>query len=150
MKTFDKHQIRARMLELEQLSIDEAESETEKLVSGAMIDRSMPHDADGRAQSVISANLAQQIIGQVHAHEQHLQLLESIDFAATDSVDRGALVKLNDRWLVVAVPTPRFEVDGESMLGISCEAPLVKAMVGKRAGEKFCFNGREFNIQQVL
>jgi hypothetical protein len=65
------------------------------------------------------------------------------------SVDRGAVVTVNGRNLFLAVPTHPFSFQGMEILGISCEAPLAKAMLGLGPGDSIDAEGRGLVIEAV-
>jgi hypothetical protein len=78
-----------------------------------------------------------------------VEKLKGIDFGTKDHVAEGVMVKLNGRYLVVAVPTSRFVCDGKSFIGISANAPIYRRMRGLRKGDKFTFGGHRFTIEQL-
>lgn len=73
----------------------------------------------------------------------------AISFEPTDTVGPGALVKVNGRYVAVAVPTPTFRFGDVEVLGISCDAPLCKAMKGMQVGDEVDLDGRAFTIEEV-
>ena len=149
MSVFDKRALRETLLSLEAMSISDAQQAYDTFLSGAMLDRSETFDSDGRAQSVVSSNLASQLENQLHEHEHHEELLQAISFEPTDTVGPGALVKVNGRYVAVAVPTPTFRFGDVEVLGISCDAPLCKAMKGMQVGDEVDLDGRAFTIEEV-
>jgi len=99
----------------------------------------------GRYAACVCACMCQPI----HTHADKIEQLNAIDFGEKAEVEEGAIVRLNDRYFVISVSTARFECDGESFMGISPQAPIYQAMQGKRAGEKFAYGDRQFDIQAV-
>lgn len=85
----------------------------------------------------------------IHEHTDHLKVLESIDFGPSDVVKPGAVVKTNDRYMVVAVSKPKFKFEDKNFIGISTEAPIYQCIEGKKAGDICHFNNIKFEIQEV-
>lgn len=86
----------------------------------------------------------------VQAHHAKIDVIENTDFGLTDTVGPGAIVVLGDRRFIIAVSTTRFDVSGETYMGVSMQSPIYKAMAGLQAGDSFTLNGREMEIQDVL
>jgi hypothetical protein len=149
MKQMDKSALKDTLLRLEQVSIQEAQAHYESHLKGALLDSSAVGDTADQAQIFQSGEAAQNIEHQLHTHEIHLHKICSIDFDPKQIVEEGAVVKVNGRHLVIAVPTPTFEFNGVAMLGMSAEAPLAMAMAGLRAGDTFQFNRKRLAIAEV-
>jgi transcription elongation GreA/GreB family factor len=66
-----------------------------------------------------------------------------------NSVDRGAIVTVNGQNLFLSVPTQPFTFQGMEILGISCEAPLAKAILGLRPGDSIDFEETQLVIEAV-
>lgn len=63
-----------------------------------------------------------------------------------DSVHLGSIVQTKDQRFFVSVSLERFKCDGADYFGISTKAPIYKAMEGKKKGDGFEVNGRQFEI----
>lgn len=105
---------------------------------------------DEQAQAEFAAELSQSFDQPLHDHESKLAKLRSIDFSPKSQVAEGAVVRLLDRFFVVAVATDRFTYDTHELMGISVEAPIFQAMKGRSAGETFQLNGRLLRIDDVI
>ena len=62
----------------------------------------------------------------------------------------GAVVATNRNTFFVCVSIEEFEVDGESLIGISTQSPIFKAMSGKRMGERFSYRGLIYKIEHIF
>lgn len=149
MTKVDKHALRAELLKIESVSIEEAKNLYEGFLQGARLDRSGPIDDGARSQSVEQGRSAGRFEDQVHLHESHRRTIEAIDFGVKVEVAPGAVVKVNGRYFAITLPTPIMRLAGLEVLGISTEAPLYKAMSGLRAGDTFELNGKDFTIEEV-
>ena len=145
----NKQSIRQAMLGLEADGLDATASAYQEYFASARLDRSEPIENDEHAQAVFARELAEAVDHPVHDHAENLEKLRNADFGPKSMVEEGAVVRIGGRNLVVSVPTATFVCDGEEFIGISTSAPIFDAMRGKRAGESFCFRGREMVVELV-
>ncbi|WP_323766011.1 hypothetical protein [Marinovum sp.] len=145
----DKSAIKTRLLELTRDDYDAAREKYETLVAEARVPGNEPleHDQQSRAES--NGELAAAWDEAMHDDEARLRRINEIDFGAKDEITPGAAVELDGRVLVVCVATPEFEVDGQTVMGISPAAPIFRAMEGLGAGDSFDFNGARHEIIAV-
>lgn len=61
----------------------------------------------------------------------------------------GALIKCPEYSFFIATGLGKQVVDGELVFFLSPLAPLAKALMGKREGERFVFKGKEVGILEV-
>ncbi len=64
-------------------------------------------------------------------------------------VEPGALVFTKQLVFYVAISTEKFEIEGDTVVGISARAPIYKAMLGLAKGESFKFNEAEYLIEEL-
>jgi transcription elongation GreA/GreB family factor len=148
-KTVNKAKLRAMLLRLEAFSIAEATGLYQSNLNTARLDLREPDDQGQRSQQEQSAVEAQRFEEQSHLHQKHRSVLEALAFCRTAVVEPGAVVNVNDRYFVIAVPTQVISMDGIDIVGISPESPLYKAMAGLRAGQTFEFRQKTFAISDV-
>ncbi len=77
-----------------------------------------------------------------------LQKMVVID-SPLDSAVIGAVVVTDQKTFYPSVSVENFEVNGESVFGISKKAPLFKEMEGKKVGDTFSFNNYDYNIKDI-
>lgn len=76
-------------------------------------------------------------------------MIEALPLGPTAVVEPGAVVNVNNRYFVIAVPTQVISIDGVDIVGISIESPLYEAMAGLRAGETFEFRQKTVVVTDV-
>lgn len=148
-KMIDKAKLRAMLLQLEVLSIAESTDLYQSHLGTARLDLSEPTEQGQRSQQEQSAAEAQGYEEQSHLHQKHRNVIEALPFGPTAAVEPGAVVSVNDRYFVIAVPTQVISIDGIDIIGISVESPLYKVMAGLRAGEAFEFQQKTFVVTDV-
>ena len=67
-----------------------------------------------------------------------------------DSAQVGALVSTNHGDFFIAAATGKVKLDGKDYFAISPFSPIAKEMSGKKVGEGFKVNGREFTIKEIV
>ena len=149
MAHIDKTALREKLLTLEHVSVQAAQMHYEAYLKGAQLDVGAVDDASNRAQVFQSGQGAQDVEHQLHVHEKHLQKIRLINFDRKQIVEEGAVVKVSGRYLIVAVPTAPFTFNGVDMLGVSADAPLIKAIAGLRAGDTGEFNRKDVRVAEV-
>ena len=76
-------------------------------------------------------------------------MIEALPFGRSAVVEPGAVVNVNNRYFVIAVPTQVISIDGIDIIGISVESPLYEVMAGLRAGETFEFQQKTVVVTNV-
>jgi len=139
-----------KLLSLESDELASAVAHFEAHMKDSVLDSRAVRDTDDLVASNEEVGLAAAFSHPVQAHHAKVDVIENLDFTPTDTVRHGAIVTFDGRHLVVAVSTARFQVDGETYMGISPESPIFKAMDGLQAGDSFTFQGKEIEIEDVL
>lgn len=145
----DKNAIKQALIKLERHHIDEAEMKYDDFLSGNLIDREETVDDDDQSHHRQSIEISDQLEHQAHVHIDHLKAINTISFEPTKVVRPGAIVSVNGRCMIVAVPKTPFTIDGRHFMGISVNAPIYKHLEGKKAGDTFEFNNKKFTIEVV-
>ncbi|HEY4088711.1 MAG TPA: hypothetical protein VGM43_22430 [Bryobacteraceae bacterium] len=148
-KMIDKAKLRTMLLQLEALSVAESTGLYQANFDTARLDLSEPNDQGQRSQQEQSAVEAQRFEEQSHLHEEHRKVIEALPFGSTAVVEPGAVVSVNNRYFVIAVPAKVISIDGIDIVGISVASPLYEAMAGLRAGETFEFQQKTFVVTDV-
>ncbi|WP_146344488.1 hypothetical protein [Falsiphaeobacter marinintestinus] len=145
-----KKAVHDKMLSLEEAELAAAQAHYEAFLKESRLDDREVHDKDDMVGARENADLAAAFDHPVQAHHAKIDVIENLDFSLTDTVRPGAMVVFQDRSFIIAVSTTRFDVDGVTYMGISTGSPIYKAMTGLKAGDVFDFNGKEYDIQDVL
>jgi hypothetical protein len=145
----NKEAVRATMLALSDVELQQAKEGYTAFLKSAMIDRTGPVRRDDASMAESAGEIAEAFDQPVHTSTEKIEKLKGIDFGPKDRVAEGAIVKLNGRFFVVSVPTSRFVCNGESFMGISTDAPIYHRMRGLRDADKFTFGRHRFTIEHI-
>ena len=148
-KMINKAKLRAMLLQLEALSIAESTGLYQSNLETTRFVLSEPDDQGQRSQQEQSAVEAQRFEEQSHLHQEHRNVIEALPSGRNAVVEPGAVVTVNNRYFVIAVPTQVLSIDGIDIIGISVGSPLYEAMAGLRAGETFDFQQKTFVVTEV-
>jgi hypothetical protein len=149
MARIDKAALKARMMALEEEDLAAAREHYEAYLSGTHLPEAEVHDPEDMAQARIAIDLADAFDEPIHGHEAKLAALRALDFGPKTVAEPGAVVGFGGRRFVVAVATRRFEVEGETYMGISPDSPIYRVIDGLSQGETFRHQGREMVLELV-
>jgi transcription elongation GreA/GreB family factor len=147
MSMFDKTLIRETLLAIERADIAAAQRSYDAYFGEATTVGDRVFDPEHAATVVRDRPVLERIEALAHEHEHHVQTIAAISFGPRVTVGPGAVVQIDDRFVVVAVPAPEFAYGDVRMIGISTHAPLSRAMNGLRVGDAFEFNHRTHTIR---
>lgn len=145
----DKTHLKTTMLSLTEDELRQASDSYAEFFNLARISQDDPTEVTDHAQAKMSADLAASFDDLIHDIDHKLSRLRELDFKPQMTVAEGAVVRVRNRNLVIAVSTAEFECEGQKFIGISANAPIYAAMEGKKAGETCSFNGSDLMVEAV-
>ncbi|WP_394972925.1 hypothetical protein [uncultured Croceitalea sp.] len=145
----DKQKLKEALIALEKEHINEDEMKYTEFLNGNLLTRNEVVDSDDQSHHRQSIEISDQLEEQAHVHLDHLETINKISFETKEMIEPGAVVSVNGRCMVVAVPKSSFSIDGIEYIGISAQAPIYQAMKGKASGDSFEFNNQNFVIESV-
>lgn len=146
----DKQHLRETMLKLTEAELTQAEKNYQRFLQSARLDRTEPIESDEQAQAETAADLAEAFDDNAHEHQAKLRAIRELDFGPKSKVEPGAAVDIGERFLIVGVSTAEFECQGHRFIGVSPAAPIYSELEGKSAGDICEFNGRTFEVRNVI
>ena len=141
-----KRAVHDKMLALEESELATAIEHYERFLHEAVLDDREGHDNSEAFFAASETALTAPPDHPVHAHQAKIDAIEATDFSVADAVRPGAVVAFNNRKFVVCVSTSRFDLNGETFMGISVQSPIFKVIDGLQAGDAFSYNGREITL----
>lgn len=101
----------------------------------------------GRAMAQLEID---KLRNQLLQSENALQTLTSIQTAnPSDKVGFGSLIKTNQGCFFISVPAKEVKIESQIIYPISVSAPIAKCLMGKRKGESYSIQGKEFIIEEI-
>lgn len=145
----DKQELKRFLIKNEFHTIENTEEQLLEFVTGTMLNRNDVIDQDDQSHHRQEERLRNKLHDQVHSHHHHLEEIKALSFNTSHVVEPGAVLKVNDRYMVIATADGNFKFDGKDFISISTKAPLYQCMVGKKKGDMCSFNKRDFIIEQI-
>ncbi|WP_316841415.1 3-oxoacyl-ACP synthase [Pedobacter gandavensis] len=83
--------------------------------------------------------------------QQNLALLNSIkDTPLNDKVRNGNLVYTSEGVFYLSISAGQLKLEGESIFAVSAASPIGNLLIGKEKGASFDFNGKHYQIKEIL
>ncbi|MDR5591307.1 transcription elongation factor [Christiangramia sp. SM2212] len=88
---------------------------------------------------------------QLNQYDQLSKILSRIeDQKSAKNVVLGSLVITNSAKFFISIPAGEIKVSDEQFYAVGVKAPISQQLLGKSKGETFIFNGKEFQILEVI
>ena len=101
----------------------------------------------GRAMSQLARDMSAK---QVFENKQELANLLKLENTKTDkTIVQGSVVMANEKVFYIAVGLGVIDFNGMQVTVLSPKAPLAQLMLGKKAGDIFELNKKQFAIEQI-
>lgn len=101
----------------------------------------------GRAMSQLARDMSAK---QVFENKQELANLLKLENTKTDkTIVQGSVVMANEKVFYIAVGLGVIDFNGMQVTVLSPKAPLANLMLGKKAGDTFELNKKQFAIEQI-
>jgi hypothetical protein len=84
--------------------------------------------------------------------QQNLQLLSSLKGLASsgDTVRNGSLVYTSKGIFYISISAGQLNVEDQHVFAISAASPIGQLLIGRKAGESFSFNKKDYTVQEIL
>jgi len=130
-----------KSIELSEQEMREAQENANEY--GGPKDRYDPYRDQQMSKKEMYANQLAKSVGELRA-------LEKIDPEEVfTSAEFGSVVITNEQKLFISVAVGKLEVGDEVFFAISINSPIGQELNGKKVGDKFTVNKKEFTIQEI-
>ncbi|MGV0754148.1 hypothetical protein [Empedobacter brevis] len=150
----NKKHIRKDVIQhLIQLKQDEinALKESERIYAeSADLDEESSLELDDFAQQSQSTDSARNLQIRINQATEDLNNFKVLRPELIDEITEGNVVLTDKVNFVIGLSFKDFEWENKKFVGISTQAPIFEALVGKRAGDKIEFNGIKYTIEEIL
>jgi hypothetical protein len=147
--SMDKQELKRFLIKNELHTIQNTEERALEFVRGTMLNRNDVIDQDDQSHHRQEERLRTKLHDQVHLHQDHLEEIEALSFSTSHVVEPGAVLKVNDNYMVIAIADGSFKFDGKDFISVSTKAPLYQCMMGKKKGDMCSYNNYDFIIEQI-
>lgn len=82
--------------------------------------------------------------------QENFKVLETIGHAPlSDTISGGSLVHTSQGIFYVSISAGQLQFEGQTVFAISAASPIGKMLLGKKKGDTFNFNGKDYVINSV-
>lgn len=125
--------------------------ESEKIYAeGADLDEESSLELDDFAQQSQSTDAARNLQIRIKQATIDLENFKALRPELVNEITEGNVVLTDKLNFVIGLSFKDFEWENKKFVGISTQAPIFDALVGKRAGDKLEFNGIDYTIEEIL
>ncbi len=117
---------------------------------GADLDEESSLELDDFAQQSQSTDAARNIQIRINQATEDLNNFKALRPELIDEITEGNVVFTDKVNFVIGLSFKDFLWENNKFVGISTQAPIFEALVGKRDGDKIEFNGISYTIEEIL
>jgi hypothetical protein len=108
------------------------------------------HQQSFKAGILAEVNLLNSELEFVNRELDEIRKIENFKETLHEQVEFGCVVRTDVRTFFVSASIEQFEVDGESMFGLSIHSPVYEAMKGKKVGDSFFYKNHTYLIREIF
>lgn len=138
------------LIQLKQNEIDALKESERIYAEGADLDEESSLELDDFAQQSQSTDAARSLRVRINQATEDLENFKALKPELIDEITEGNVVFTDKVNFVIGLSFKDFEWENKKFVGISTQAPIFDALVGKRAGDKLEFNGINYTIEEIL
>lgn len=149
-KKHTRSEIKAHLIQLKENEIKRMEEVAKTYSKDADLDEESVIDADDLSHQSQSTDAARNIYLQIEEANNQIADFKKMHPENTNEISEGSIVITNKINMVIGLSFKDFEWNGERFVGISTQAPIYQALMGKKEKDIFDFNGVDYVIEQIL
>lgn len=147
-KKINKKEILNACIEKQQMLIDNYRQRIADIQTDVYSKNEIPSQSDNRIHNKQEVQRA--LINQLTFAQQELFILESLKIdGLSEMVAPGSVVDTGKKIFFIGVSSEKVSVQGKELFGISPKAPIYVCMNGLKKGDRFKFNGIDYEINDV-
>jgi len=145
-----RKEVIAHLIELKSQEIKALEDSHQIFADGADLDEESSLELDDFAQQSQSTDSARSLQIRINQAKENLEAFKNVRPELVDEITEGNVVFTDQVNFVIGLAFKDFEWENKKFVGISTQAPIFEALVGKREGDKVEFNGINYTIEEII
>jgi len=145
-----RKEVIAHLIELKSQEIKALEESHQIFADGADLDEESSLELDDFAQQSQSTDSARSLQVRINQAKENLEAFKNVRPELVDEITEGNVVFTDQVNFVIGLAFKDFEWENKKFVGISTQAPIFEALVGKREGDKVEFNGIKYTIEEII
>ena len=149
-KRHNRREVIQHLIQLKSEEIEALTASQKIFLEGADLDEESTLELDDFAQQNSSNDSAINLQNRINKAINDLENFKELRPELVDEITEGNVVLTDKLNFVIGLSFKDFEWENKKFVGISTEAPIFSALVGKREGDKVEFNGISYTIEEIL
>lgn len=149
-KRHTRREVIQHLIQLKSEEIEALTASQKIFLEGADLDEESTLELDDFAQQNSSNDSAINLQNRINKAINDLENFKELRPELIDEITEGNVVLTDKLNFVIGLSFKDFEWENKKFVGISTEAPIFGALVGKREGDKVEFNGISYTIEEIL
>lgn len=149
-QNYTRKEVKDHLIQLKEKEIEALEHSKSIYNDGADLDEESTLKMDDFAQQSQSTESAMSLQVRIDQAKENLESFRNVRPELVNEITEGNVVFTDKINFVIGLAFQEFEWGGKKFVGISTQAPIFEALVGKRAGDKVDFNGINYSIEEIL
>ncbi|MDO5616205.1 MAG: hypothetical protein Q4G16_08445 [Cruoricaptor ignavus] len=145
-----REDILGRIIEEQERVISNLQHSVERYKIASDLDEDDTSDPDDLARQTEAKDMQLRYEKMLHKEKQDLAFVLAEKNKTYTEIEMGALVETDKNYFFMAVPLPKFVIDGKDIFCISSEAPIFSKLKGKKIGDKIEVGNNILEIKNIL
>lgn len=141
--------IKQKLIEIQEQIINDLKERIKAHYELVDLDDNDTLDPEDFSHQNESSDMEQLLQKQLEKAKLELAKINSIDFSKKTKIESGSVVTTNQFSFIIGISTLPFQLDEKNFIGISTEAPIYSAMVGKKENETFTYSNNSYHIVAI-
>lgn len=144
-----KSRIKQKLIEIQEQIINDLKERVNAHYELVDLDDNDTLDPEDYSHQNESSDMEQLLSQQLEKAKQDLAKINSIDFSNKTKIELGSVVQTNHFSFIIGVSTLPFQIENKNFIGISTNAPIYSAMIGKKENETFTYSNNSYHIVAI-
>ncbi|MBF0598251.1 hypothetical protein [Faecalibacter rhinopitheci] len=149
-KNYTRKEVKDHLISLKEKEIKALEDSHKIYSDGADLDEETSLKMDDFAQQNQSTESARSLQVRIEQAKENLEAFRTVRPELINEITEGNVVFTDRVNFVIGLAFKEFEWGNKKFIGISTQAPIFQAIVGKRKGDTIEFNGITYTVEDIL
>ncbi len=149
-KKHERKEVIQYLIQLKENELSKLEEVKNMYAESADLDEESSLSTDDFAQQSQSTESAMNLEHRLKVEQEKLNRFKALRPEESTDVVEGNVVVTNVFSFVIGLAIKDFEWNGEKYVGISTDAPIYQVMKTKKPGDSFEFNGKLYEIYEII
>lgn len=145
-----REEILDKIIEEQQRVIDNLQQSVERYKTASDLDEDDTSDPDDLARQTEAKDMQLRYEKMLAKEKKDMAFVQAEKDKSYTQAELGALIETDKNYFFMAVPLPKFNVNGKEVFCISQEAPIFQKLKGKKVGDQLEIGQNIFEIKSIF